>query len=78
VHPGNAAVYAGAGLDRLGGLLAPGGRLAVWAAAADESFAARLRTRFGAVRTVAIAVPRGPDDVVYIAERPAVSPATSP
>ncbi len=78
VHPGNAAVYADAGLHRLGRLLAPGGRLAVWAAAADEAFAARLRTRFGAVRAVAIGVPRGPDDVVYVAERPAVSPSTSP
>jgi predicted membrane-bound spermidine synthase len=78
VHPENAAVYADAGLLRLAGLLAPGGRLAVWAAAADEGFAARLRARFGAVRSVAIAVPRGPDDVVYVAERPAVSPATNP
>jgi spermidine synthase len=78
VHAGNAAVYADAGLVRLGRLLAPGGRLAVWAAAADEAFAARLSTRFGAVRAVAIGVPRGPDDVVYVAERPAVSPATSP
>jgi spermidine synthase len=78
VHPGNAAVYAGAGLERLGRLLAPGGRLAVWAAAADDDFAARLRARFGAVRTVAIGVTRGPDDVVYIAELRPVSPATSP
>jgi spermidine synthase len=78
VHSGNAPVYAAAGFDRLGGRLAPGGRLAVWAAAPDEAFADRLRTRFGAVRAVAIAVPRGPDDVVYVAERPAVSRATSP
>ncbi len=78
VHPENAAIYADAGLDRLGGLLAPGGRLGVWSAAADEPFAARLRSRFGTVRAVAIAVPRGPDDVVYVADRRAVSPATSP
>ncbi len=78
VHAENAAVYADAGLDRLARLLAPGGRLAVWAAAADEGFAARLRAGFGGVRAVEIAVPRGPDDVVYVAERPAVSPATSP
>ncbi len=48
-------------------LLRPGGRLAVWAAEADPGFAARLRRHFAAVRTVAIAVPRGPDDIVYLA-----------
>jgi spermidine synthase len=75
VHPQNAALYEDAGLERLYGLLRPGGRLAVWAAAPDEAFAARLRRRFTAVRTVAFPVPRGPDDVVYVAE---VSPSTSP
>jgi spermidine synthase len=75
VHPANAAVYGDAGLERLKRLLRPGGRLAVWAAAADEGFAARLRRHFADVRAVTIAVPRGPDDVVYIAD---VSRSTSP
>jgi hypothetical protein len=48
--------------------------LAVWAAAADAAFEARLRARFDAVRTVEIPVARGPDDVVYLG----VSPSTSP
>jgi spermidine synthase len=75
VHPRNAAVYTDAGLERMRRLLRPAGRLAVWAAAADEGFAARLRRHFADVRAVTIAVPRGPDDVVYIAD---VSRSTSP
>jgi len=79
VHPANAAVYADAALERMRRLLRPGGRLAVWAAAADAGFAARLRRHFAAVWTVAIAVPRGPDDVVYVAsDTERLSPATSP
>jgi spermidine synthase len=69
VHPANAALYADAGLDRLRARLLPGGRLTVWAAAADAAFETRLRSRFARVRTVAIPVARGPDDVVYVAER---------
>jgi len=75
VHERNRGLYADAGLRRIHGLLRPGGRLAVWAAAADAEFEARLRERFAAVRSVAIPVPRGPDDVVYVAE---VSPSRSP
>ena len=68
VHERNRAVYADAGLRRIHGLLRPGGRLTVWAAAADAEFEVRLRERFAAVRSVAIPVARGPDDVVYVAE----------
>jgi spermidine synthase len=68
VHEANADVYSDEGLRRLRDLLRPGGRLAVWAAAADESFEERLRRRFDRVRSVTVAVPRGPDDVVYVAE----------
>jgi spermidine synthase len=75
VHPGNAPIYEDAGLEELRRLLRPWGRLAVWAAAPDEAFAARLRRHFSAVRAVPFAVPSGPDDVVYVAE---VSPSTSP
>jgi len=75
VHERNRRLYADAGLRRVHSLLRPGGRLTVWAAAADAQFEARLRERFAAVRGVTIPVPRGDDDVVYIAE---VSPSRSP
>ncbi|HEX5250289.1 MAG TPA: hypothetical protein VFW14_11530 [Gaiellales bacterium] len=68
VHERNRGLYADAGLRRIRGLLRPGGRLTVWAAAADADFEARLRERFAAVRSVAIPVSRGPDDVIYVAE----------
>ena len=67
VHPANAGVYADGGLDRLGRLLRPGGRLTVWAAAADAAFEARLRRHFAGRARMAIPVARGPDDVVYVA-----------
>src|SRR5436305_1362179 len=75
VHERNRRLYAEAGLRRIHGLLRPGGRLTVWAAASDAAFEARLRERFAAVRLVTIPVPRGDDDVVYVAE---VSPSRSP
>jgi spermidine synthase len=74
VHERNRGLYDGAGLARLRRLLRPGGRLAVWAAAADAGFEARLRACFDDVRTVTIAVPHGPDDVVYVAATPSTSP----
>ena len=75
VHERNRGLYADAGLERIHGLMRPGGRLTVWAAAADPGFEARLCARFGLVWAVAIPVPRGADDVVYVAE---VSPSRSP
>jgi spermidine synthase len=75
VHERNRRLYAEAGLRRMHGLLRPGGRLTVWAAAADAAFEARLRECFAAVRLVTIPVSRGDDDVVYVAE---VTPARSP
>jgi spermidine synthase len=74
VHERNRRLYDDGGLGRLRRLLRPGGRLTVWAAAADAAFEARLRACFDGVRTVEIAVARGPDDVVYVG----VSPSTSP
>jgi spermidine synthase len=68
VHDRNRRLYADAGIALLRGRLRPGGRLTVWAAAADAEFEARLRDRFDAVRAVAIPVPRGVDDIVYVAE----------
>ncbi len=75
VHERNRRLYADAGLRRIRRLLRPGGRLTVWAAAADAAFEARLRGCFDDVWTVEIPVPRGPDDVVYVVS---VSPSTSP
>jgi len=75
VHERNRRLYDEAGLQKLRRLLRPSGRVAVWAAAADAGFEARLRACFDAVRTVAIPVARGPDDLVYVA---AASPSTSP
>jgi spermidine synthase len=75
VHERNRHLYADAGLRRIHRLLRPGGRLTVWAAAADVDFEGRLRDCFDTVRSVALPVPRGPDDVIYVAE---VSPSRSP
>lgn len=75
VHGRNRRLYADSGLRRIHALLRPGGRLTVWAAAADADFEGRLRDHFAAVRAVTIPVPRGADDVVYVAE---VSPSRSP
>ena len=68
VHARNRHLYADAGIALLRNRLRPRGRLTVWAAAADAGFEARLRDRFDAVRAVAIPVPRGEDDIVYVAE----------
>jgi spermidine synthase len=75
VHERNRRLYDQVGLRAMRRLLRPGGRVAVWAAAADAGFEARLREYFDAVRTVAIPVARGPDDVVYVA---GASRSTSP
>jgi spermidine synthase len=70
----NAHLYDAAGLATLGRRLAPGGRLAVWSARPDPPFAARLRAVVGDVWTESFAVARGPDDVVYVATKPAAAP----
>jgi spermidine synthase len=68
VHDQNAQIYGDPGLAALEALLLPGGRLAVWAAAADAAFEQRLRSRFRELRLVCVPVKRGSDDVVYVAE----------
>jgi spermidine synthase len=68
VHERNRRLYADEGIALLRRGVRPGGRLTVWAAAADAEFETRLRSHFDAVRTVAIPVPRGVDDIVYVAE----------
>jgi spermidine synthase len=70
VHEANAEVYAAATLALMGRRLHPEGRLAVWTAAPDEEFEARLRHTFAEVAAVSIPVVRGPDDVVYVATAP--------
>jgi spermidine synthase len=67
VHEANAEVYADAALAVIRRRLRPQGRLAVWAAAPDDRFEARLRRHFAKVAAVSIPVARGPDDVVYVA-----------
>jgi spermidine synthase len=68
VHERNRRLYSNAGIALLRSRVRPGGRVTAWAAAADTAFEARLRAHFEAVRTVAIPVPRGVDDIVYVAE----------
>jgi spermidine synthase len=67
VHPANAGLYDQPGLALLRSRLTVGGLLAVWAAAEDAGFERRLRSQFGSVRVERVAVPRGPDDVIYLA-----------
>jgi spermidine synthase len=67
LHAANARLYEAAGLARLRAALRPGGRLAVWAAAPDDAFAARLERAFGPVERVRIAVARGPADELLVA-----------
>jgi spermidine synthase len=68
-RPGNAALYARAGLERLRDLLRPRGRLAVWAAAESPAFADRLAALFASNDVKRIPVGRGPDDIIYLASR---------
>jgi spermidine synthase len=70
VTPGNARLYAAAGLDALAALLTPRGVLAVWSANAAPAFEDLLRARFAGVEARPVPVPRGEPDVVYLARRP--------
>lgn len=67
VDEGNTALYGPAGLDMLSAALAPGGVLAVWSAGAAPAFVAALTDRFGPVETLAVPVPRGEPDLVFLA-----------
>lgn len=70
VTDGNAALYHDSGLDMVARALLPGGVLAVWSAGASPAFAARLAERFVEVETLAVPVPRGEPDVVFLARAP--------
>lgn len=63
VFDANTALYGEAGLALVAGRLAPGGTVAVWSAAPDPGFAARLGACFGQVRELRVPVPRGEPDV---------------
>jgi spermidine synthase len=63
----NAALYSDSGLAGLAAALTPGGVLAVWSAAASESFTDRLRARFSRVDVLLVPVRRGDPDVIFLA-----------
>ncbi|SFQ23611.1 hypothetical protein SAMN05421810_105294 [Amycolatopsis arida] len=67
VSEGNASLYGPAGVDRLAGMLRPGGVLAVWGAGRSPEFTRRLRARFRDVRVLEVPVPRGDPDIVWLA-----------
>ena len=67
VRHANAGIYADEGVAAAASRLAGDGRLAVWSAAADGAYEARLRRRFADVRAVRVPARRGPDDVIYVA-----------
>lgn len=66
VDDGNAALYGPGGMAMLDRALAPGGVLAVWSAGAAPDFVARLTRVFGPVETLAVPVPRGEPDLVFV------------
>lgn len=63
----NAGLYTAEGLALVHRRLAPGGVLAVWGAQASQAFERALASRFTAVHTLEIAVPRGAPDVIHLA-----------
>lgn len=70
VTPGNAVLYATAGLEALHTVLAQGGLAAFWSAGASPPFAARLTAVFGSLEVLtlpSLGAPRGEPDVVYLA-----------
>ncbi|KAA2264601.1 spermidine synthase [Solihabitans fulvus] len=70
VSDGNSLLYGETGLNLIAGNLAPGGVLAVWSAAVNPAFEARLAARFGGASTIEIPVPRGEPDAVFLATHP--------
>ncbi|GAB3437012.1 spermidine synthase [Actinophytocola sediminis] len=67
VTAGNIALYREPWLSRLADALVPGGVLAVWSAGESPAFVARLAERFASVETVAVPVPRGDPDLIFLA-----------
>jgi spermidine synthase len=63
----NAGLYGARGIATMRRVLRPGGRLAVWSAAASDAFEDRLRQAFGSVSKHDIPVARGEPDVIFLA-----------
>jgi spermidine synthase len=70
VDRGNASLYGAEGLAMLDAALVPGGVLAIWSAARAPAFTAALAARYGEVETLAIPVPRGEPDLVFLVTAP--------
>jgi spermidine synthase len=69
VTEANGRLYSNEGLALLRRRLGPGGTLTVWSAAEARGFQTRLQLAFEKVEAVAVPVPRGEPDVVYVASR---------
>ncbi len=69
VTPANTALYDDEGVRRMLGRLSPGGVLAVWSSHPVPSYEQRLRRQAASVEVLAVEVPRGEPDVVYVARR---------
>jgi spermidine synthase len=67
VRPENSRLYDAAGLMMLAGALKPAGVLGIWSSQREDEFADRLAQAFSSLRTVAVPVPRGTPDVIYLA-----------
>lgn len=69
VTDANGALYSDEGLALLRERLDPGGALTIWSAAQTRDFEDKLRLAFERVEAVAVSVPRGEPDVIYVASR---------
>lgn len=67
VTDGNRRLYDDDGLRVVKSRLTDGGVLAVWSASAAPGFATRLRARFDEIEVLAVPVPRGEPDTVFVA-----------
>lgn len=67
VRPENSRLYDAAGLMMMAGALNPAGVLGIWSAQREDELADRLSQAFSSLRTVAVPVPRGSPDIIYLA-----------
>jgi spermidine synthase len=70
VTESNAALYSDAGTALVVSRLAPGGAMSVWGAAAAPAYHAILGRHLDGVAMLAVEVPRGEPDVVWVGTRP--------
>jgi spermidine synthase len=74
VRAGNVRLYGPTGLATLKSRLRPGGRLAIWSAAPDHTFEARLRTAGFTAKAVParlFATAKRSAYVIYVGDKPA-------